>query len=761
MLLRLRPSQPVLGLGVWVRPLAKVAGALVLATILASPFSFAQARQEEPIEVLVLFYGNRDAPAFVQIVEGFRAVVESGQNRPVYVLTESFDSEGGGRREEVQRSMLALLETKYAARNIRLVIAIGEYPLEFLLAHREHLFPHAGLLYVLIGEPARSSFPGATGVVIDYDLTPTAELALAQNPGTRRLLIILGASPPDKAVSIPALVRLQEHLERTGKRVELQTLGDINFDEARRRLSTLPKDTVAIFASYYADSAGQAFIPARVVKSFSLVSSRPMYGIVDATLGRGVVGGSLFSSPAVGERLGQLALRVLAGEQPDSIPPAQDRFQNYAFDFRELQRWGIGLDQLPAGSIVENREYTVWELYGWYIVAAVLLIAVQTALIVFLLYLRRVRRRAEFALAESEQFKGAILASLTAAVAVVDRRASIVAVNERWKEFACSNQCARSLNWEGQSYFQTCPACLNSGLDVVRDGVLAVCEGRRDFFEIEYPCPAGAETLWLQMSATPLKRIGDGAVIAHRDITSLKKNETAIRELSGLLITAQEQERSRIARELHDDINQQLALLAIELQRIGSEDPDVSSPVRERLESLWKRTHDISTDVQRLSHQLHSTKLAHLGIVAALRGLCQEFSRQYSIEVDFQAHQVPAGMESDLALTIFRVAQEALRNVAKHSNAHAVLMELSAEGVEVVLRVSDDGAGFDPSAVPGHSGLGMISMRERLRLARGNLSIWSRPGLGTQIEARAPLDPTPSRDPAIQGTLTAGGHRRS
>jgi signal transduction histidine kinase len=241
------------------------------------------------------------------------------------------------------------------------------------------------------------------------------------------------------------------------------------------------------------------------------------------------------------------------------------------------------------------------------------------------------------------------------------------------------------------------------------------------------------------ISVTPLAGPDRGIVISHHDITERKRHERAITELSGRLITAQEQERSRIARELHDDINQQLALLAIELQQLERFFPEDAPEGREKTQALWRKAHALSTDIQHLSHELHSTKLEHLGIVAALRGLCTEFSEQHKIEADFQFRQVQPGMAPEISLSLFRVAQESLHNVAKHSQAKRVQVELLGKGREIVLRVSDDGVGFDPDAPKGRSGLGMISMNERVRLVGGTLSVCSKHSLGTQIEAAIPL----------------------
>jgi signal transduction histidine kinase len=348
------------------------------------------------------------------------------------------------------------------------------------------------------------------------------------------------------------------------------------------------------------------------------------------------------------------------------------------------------------------------------------------------------RKGAEEALRQSEQLKASILESLSSHIAVVDPRGIVVAVNEPKFDFAAGEGLLGVS--VGENYFEMFRSRIGestSEMTATLDGIQAVFDGKRDYFEAEYALDSNEQT-WLLMSVTPLQG-HNGIVISHQDMTERKRHEKAIHELSGRLINAQEQERSRIARELHDDVNQQLSVLAIEIQQFENYLPQDSSEGRKQVQALWRKAHNLSTDLQQLSHQLHSTKLEHLGVAAALRGLCNEFSSMYKIAADFQFRQVPTSMDADASLCLFRVAQESLHNVAKHSRAKKVRMELFGAGENVVLRVSDDGVGFDPGASRNQAGLGMISMGERVRFVGGKLSVWSKPSMGTQVEATVPL----------------------
>ena len=226
------------------------------------------------------------------------------------------------------------------------------------------------------------------------------------------------------------------------------------------------------------------------------------------------------------------------------------------------------------------------------------------------------------------------------------------------------------------------------------------------------------------------------AVIA--DITERKLAEAALANVSRKLIEAQEQERTRIGRELHDDIGQRLALLAVELQQM-QEAPFVFSRVRKRLDGLRKKASEIAADTQSLSHELHSARLQYLGVTAALKGFCREFSEQQQAKVDFKANDLPTALSADISLCLFRVLQEALHNSAKHSGARCFEVRLWGTADEIHLTVKDSGKGFDREAAKTSQGLGLISMEERLKLVNGTLSVDSQPGRGTTIEARVPV----------------------
>jgi signal transduction histidine kinase len=218
--------------------------------------------------------------------------------------------------------------------------------------------------------------------------------------------------------------------------------------------------------------------------------------------------------------------------------------------------------------------------------------------------------------------------------------------------------------------------------------------------------------------------------------------DVALREVTGRLIRAQEKERARLAQELHDGMSQQLAVLAVELQLLGLRPPATVDALRARLDALSEQVKALSSDVHRISHDLHPAKLERLGLVAAVRGFCRELGAAESMQVQFSTERVPATIPRDQALALYRVAQESLWNVARHSGATHATVSLSGDGAGLRLIVRDDGCGFDPVAVAATASLGLLGMGERVGVLGGQIRWHTAPGRGTTVDVRMPL-PSP------------------
>lgn len=253
------------------------------------------------------------------------------------------------------------------------------------------------------------------------------------------------------------------------------------------------------------------------------------------------------------------------------------------------------------------------------------------------------------------------------------------------------------------------------------------------------------------VSYYPLKGI-DGTVrgvsTVVQDITvrkrteeALKTSEAAVRDLVGKLIVAQEDERRRVARELHDGLNQELAALSVELGMFRSELPPEHAKLNERLAGLQSFASRLIDDARSLSRELHPSVLEHLGLEAALSSHCAEFRKQTGIQLDLSVTDLPDKIDREVSLCLYRVVQEALRNAARHGGASEIVVKLAGNDGGLALQVVDDGSGFDVARASRNGSLGLVSMEERVRFVGGELEVSSELSVGTRVSVRIPLEP--------------------
>ncbi len=265
----------------------------------------------------------------------------------------------------------------------------------------------------------------------------------------------------------------------------------------------------------------------------------------------------------------------------------------------------------------------------------------------------------------------------------------------------------------------------------------------RHGFSVEYRLRCGeGEYRWLTLGGTP-RFDGDGKfsgmIGIGTDVTNRRSTESDLLDLSGRLINAQEEERRRIARELHDDLSQQMALLSIDLEQIAQKVPDAAPDVSKGLAKALQRAAEVSSELHRMSYEIHPSKLDRLGLAAASMSLCREVSKSQGIRLECTFSNIPGSLPRDISLCLYRVIQESVRNIVKHSGAGYALVELIGSPTDIRLQVSDGGVGFNVNSAAKKGGLGLLSMRERLRIVGGAISIASEPLRGTRVTATVPL----------------------
>ena len=722
--------------------------------------------------VLLLYSDSRLTPSVVSADQALRSTLEARLPGPVHFHTEFLDL-NSLHGTLLQRELRELLRVKYRGRPIDLIVAQGQLSVPFALQNRVELFSSAPVVFVAV---ERSTFvdpsvePVVTGTWRSRGWAETLDLACRLHPGTQRAVVIVGSSTGERLWVEAA----REQLAACAGSIEIRYLVDSPFEDILKAVAALPKDTVVLAGPFLRDGAGRDFASPSVIGRITAVSGVPIYGLTEAVIGRGAVGGHVVSFEAHGKVAADLALRVLAGERPS---PTAAGTTLPMFDDRQIKRWGIDRRLLPAGSLVLFRGPSVWERSRRYVAGA--------------LGLPHVGRRAKASVDERLRFE-ILLSDLSPALSScpdedVDRQIEIglrrVAEDlgmDRaviWTLEDRSHEVRLAHSWTREGLPPLPPAIQESEAPRIfshlRQGEVVrfpQSEGPPDEPLIDRQAVArfGARSSavvplfeggsvvgglsvgtvfekhrWPNELIARLRLLADvfaAALGRRRAERSARESAAHIRDLAGRLMTSQEEERRRIARELHDGVSQDLAALSIALNALEDGLPEGTAPERrQEVVRLQGRIVELAEAVRHLSHELHPGILQYAGLAVALRGHCREFEREHGIKVTFQEGDDLGTIPPAVALCLYRVTQEALKNAARHAKPGQVSVAVARDRADLVLSIGDDGCGFDLAEARGQGGLGLISLDERVRLVRGRLTIDTQPQQGTEIQVVVPL----------------------
>ena len=605
-----------------------------------------------------------------------------------------------------------------------LVIVSHYEALHFALQYRDKLFPGVPIIFIEVstGElDGQTIGPGVTGLTVPVGLRETIDLALRLQPDTETVAVI---SKPDEywlGVAHSILLRHQDKVK------EVDLFGPASA-QLLERVAALPPHTVVLYQlppqASQQPELGTWELLTEVAKRVPTYSAWP-----SLCLDYGCIGGAYPDARKQHLWLADLAARVLSSERPENLPIAHNSDLQVTVDWRALHRWHIAESLLPPESAVLYREPTFWERDRKYIIAALVVILAQTLLIAGLLWQRARKRKAEAVLQESEKRFRVMAETTPLLVWICDQDGKIIYLNHRWTEFTGPDlKAGYGDGWEEYVH----PDDLKDLLPLLSQALKTPAP-----FSNEYRLQRrDGEYRWIFDVVAP-RVSGDGSfaglIGSAIDITDQKIAQEALANVSGRLIEAQERERTRIARDLHDDICQRLALLSVELDQANRNGAPPST--KQKLEEIRQHCSEIAGDVQALSHRLHSAKLDYLGTAAAIRAFCREFASQHEADIHFSAENVPSDLPKEISLCLFRVTQEALSNAVKYSGTRHVTVTMTGTAEEVRLVVEDAGAGFDVEEAQRSRGLGLVSMQERVNLVHGHFRIESTPGAGAKITA--------------------------
>ena len=704
--------------------------AWMAATLLA--FAAGNATAAEPKRVLLLHSFGWNFQAEDAFADYLRTDLAEKSPYPLdrYEVLLEIARFSDGERDE---AFVGYLRALFASRPPDLIITMISPAARFIQRHRQDLFPSTPVIFAALDARAikdATLTANDTTVAVSIDLNAVIGNILRTLPNTTTLAVVIGDAPIEK-FWVNEFLHAFRPFEGRAKSV---FMNDLSFGEIQKRVAALPPASAIYFGDLVIDAQGVPYRQEEVLARLHAVANAPIFGQYDYQLGGGIVGGPLLSIQTLSRKTAEVAAGILGGTSPGDIKTPPQKLGEPEFDWRELQRWGVAEANLPPNNTVRFREPTLWEQYRWYILAVAGVSALQGILIVGLLLNRLRLRRAHDRLRTSEE--GMHLAATAAKLRfwVWDIPRDEVRATES--------------DWSSGNWHSAHPVHFDHFIDVVhpddRESLHQALRGALEGdgqYETEYRVMSPDSTVHWIAARGRIEFDQNGKPRQLRaisiDITERRHAEDEARDLSGRLITAHEDERARLAHALHDDVTQRLALLAIDA---GQKEKGLGDTIaREAMRSIRHDLVQLSEDVHSLSYALHPAILEDLGLIEALKAECARFGAVEGIPTSFRATDNVDEPTQALSLCLYRVAQEALRNVARHSGASSVEVELRAVGSKLELAVEDNGVGFDPTRKQARPSLGLAGMRQRLFLVDGELLIDSAPGNGTIIVAWAPL----------------------
>lgn len=666
---------------------------------------------------------------------------------------------------------------KYLDHRIDLVVATDDRALEFLVEHRDDVFPETPVVFCGVNYFQEGKLKGRslfTGVSEDVNLGASLDTALALHAGTRRIYVVNEDTETGRAVR----ARLAE-IGPSWKGVPLEPLDGLPMAKLLDRLRSLPSTSLVFFTFYTRDAEGRVFGYDESIRLVSRASRAPVYGAWDFNLGFGLVGGMLASGFDQGETAGKIALRVLRGAEPASIPVVRNLPGRYLFDHRELLRWGIPKSRLPEGSTVINLPESAYSRYRNLILAGAGALVLLGVLNAFLALNIRRRKRAEAALRDHQEHLEETIRVRSGQLSTANEELRRDIHERERTERALRNAEAnlRSIfENAAEGIYQSTPSgrfvivnpalARMAGYGSPEEMVDAVADIRSDFY-VEPGSRArfeeslasedevrGFESLvkrkdggliWVLENARAI-RDEKGRVDHYEGIVQdvserrrmaekLDRTRQKLRGLAAEITRVEERERRTIATQLHDQLG---AVLSMAKLKLASLRPGVEgTPAAAGLEEVHALVGDAVRETRSLTWELSPPVLYQLGLPAALEWLGEELEQRHGIAFRLATEGVPRSLGEERRFLLFSAVRELLLNVVKHAEAGGVSLRLRwlEEAVEATL--DDDGKGFD---VPGAATLpdarrsfGLFSIQERFEDLGGSVSIRSAPGEGTSV----------------------------
>lgn len=690
--------------------------ALWLLVVLLSIFSDAHA-QDGTRRVLILYPDSNVNRSSLIVGEAIRKSVLERSSLDTKMHGEFLElsrfTDTGHRQRLVQ-----YLAEKYAHITFDAVVAIGPESLKLVVDNRSHFLPEVPVVFCCTSVARLANIerpPDVTGVVGDFDVSKTLSLAEQLQPNARKLVVIAGAGPFDLQWAHIA----RKQLAPQEKRFETRYLVGLTREAILQELSKLSRDTIVILLTVFRDGAGRDFVPGDLTAEFVRASKAPIYGPYDTSLGHGLVGGHMISFEAVGNETADLLLKIINGTDPRTLPPPTSTAHANRIDSRQLKRWNISEKRVPFDAVVLFKEPTLWQQHRDLLLATTGVFIALTMVLGALLLQIRGRRRAEASLGCSEERWAFAAASAGIGLWQYD-----ISADQLWSSEHCRSMFGLPKNTPLttvellRAVHPDDHAVAIASIRAATYGNLA--DGISEFRVVQ----CDGQVLWLQARGrTTLDGEGRPFLVSgiFRDITSFKSAQLEAKQLTERVLSIQEEERERIAQELHDSTAQHLSAIGLNLLALaGPNGPNrKSSRIFAEIESSLQ---EASKELRAFTYLLHPPALASDGLSITLRRYIEGFNRRTGLSVVLRSNCEADELVPALQRNLMRIVQECLANVHRHASAARVAIRLRRVADRLHLVITDDGRGLPCKRNVGHpegetlpAGVGIAGMSARVR----------------------------------------------
>jgi signal transduction histidine kinase len=642
-------------------------------------------------------------PASVELLNGFREVWQhSGQRATIETRHLDVARFAGN---ENNRELAKWLADRYRDRRVDAVVAAGRPASDFLRDYGSSIWPHARSVFAAVAAQWGQALPTHGDVVLAtrMEYRRTAEEALRLLPDIRQVFLITGATASDRRW----LEGAREDLSTLDRRLTVHELAGLSWDDTVNRVRSLPPDSVGLQLPFFADAAGRTFVTHDAYIELAAVATRPIFTAASSGIGTGLVGGLAVDFKLVGRRAAQAAARALTGPPSGSTPNIEMVESRWMFDARQLARWGIRESSLPPGSMVLFKEPSLFQRYRNTAIGILAVISLQALIIGALLIERRRRRRTD---AQNE----AVLTSLSADLAVIDRHGGVVSTNDSWARAAAVHENPFIRGGQGEQWL---PETGSQADDVdsgrMREALFAVIEQGEEERIVEYAWPAaGRQRRWSHVRVRRMPRGDGGAVVTHADITARKRAETdvlrTLHDLSNLNLRAgMGQLVASVAHEVNQPLTAALAN-AQALKRLiaaGRAEPaEVGQILDDIIESNQRATDVIRRIHKMLREEEFELRALELNAVVSdvVRLMTLSAANDGVALVANLADALPPvrGDRVQLQQVAMNLVSNAIHAARSHLSPHPVVhVATRLEGGQVCLVVDDTGPGVDDSAM--------------------------------------------------------------